>query len=478
MSRLLVTLFLVQLLPGPAWAGSDGLVVVFDVEGAAESSVRTALIQEIHAGVFETLTGQPYSIMTRERTASLVERYGADIDQTACRQRGNCEVSLGRRMVAALVLSSSVSQVDGWSVLDMKVFDTRSGQLLVSKQAKATSNAELVSISSALAGSLLESALETQRLIAEEEANAVPPPPVLPDPATVLEQKLRADAAAAWDEIAALHRQDPAAARPRMVAFVDQYQFAMVPAAGSGSPRAVDIPQVNMAIALLKAAEAAEPKEPGELLEKHGMKMVVVPTAPSGGLSGERLLVSDTEVAQGLYVAVVGINPSYFSSCGNECPVETVSWFEAASFCNALSAAEGLVPAYEISEGRVRWSRESTGYRLLTTAEWSAVAAAGADFTYAGSNSVREVGWTVLNSDELTHPSRRLRPNEWGVYDMSGNVAEWVWDAVGNERSLRGGAYSDSAIHADVSASYQEKPRSRSKGAGFRLARTVPGSPR
>jgi len=166
--------------------------------------------------------------------------------------------------------------------------------------------------------------------------------------------------------------------------------------------------------------------------------------------------MSQHEITQAQYVAVTtAANPSYFT--GATLPVEQVTWFDAVEFCNDLSALEGLTPVYTITridpvgtghpiyDATVTANWSNNGYRLPTEMEWM-WAAMGATSGYGytsptyltgyakafagstGSNAIGDYAWTSGNSGGTTHPGGDKLPNELGLYDMSGNVWEWVWD--------------------------------------------------
>lgn len=130
------------------------------------------------------------------------------------------------------------------------------------------------------------------------------------------------------------------------------------------------------------------------------------------------LQMQRTEVTQGQWRAVMGTNPSFFSSCGDTCPVENVSWLDVQSFLTQLNQRE---------PGR--------GYRLPTEAEWEYAARAGTSGDYGTSGSICTFAWVSDCGVNTPSPVARKAANPWGLYDMHGNVWEWVSDWFGTYSS-------------------------------------------
>jgi len=137
------------------------------------------------------------------------------------------------------------------------------------------------------------------------------------------------------------------------------------------------------------------------------------------------------EVTQEQYNAIIGVNPSEFN--GTNLPVEQVSWYDAATFCNRLSDEEGLDRCYNENSWVCDFTKN--GFRLPTEAEWEYACSAGTTtryYTGDSENDLSNAGWYIGNSDLKTHPVGQKEPNAYGLYDMHGNVMELCNDWFGS----------------------------------------------
>lgn len=205
--------------------------------------------------------------------------------------------------------------------------------------------------------------------------------------------------------------------------------------------------------------------------------------------------ISQTEITQQQFEKVMKYNPSYFNS-SKTFPVENVSWFDALVFCNTLSLKEKLTPVYSINGATdpKLWNYQpgksekimetvivdetANGYRLPKKAEWIYAAKGGEEFKFPGSNNLKEVAWYAANSDGTTHEVATRKKNGYGLYDMAGNVLEWVWEGnnIGNQKTHMGGCWKYSSLYAacnyDLIFYYADY---KCSWIGFRVVKNVDG---
>jgi formylglycine-generating enzyme required for sulfatase activity len=192
----------------------------------------------------------------------------------------------------------------------------------------------------------------------------------------------------------------------------------------------------------------------------------------------------------------MGTNPSYFK--GENLPVETVSWYDAVEFCNKLSEIEGLDICYSGSGEKTVCDWDANGYRLPTEAEWEYACKAGTTTDFYSGNlgydnvslvdtNLDKIGWYIDNENTSTREVGQKEPNDFGLYDMSGNVCEWCWDwraaytesditdprglFSGSIRVLRGGSFGYFAWTCRSANRDADTPKKYDKHLGFRIVR-------
>jgi formylglycine-generating enzyme required for sulfatase activity len=187
------------------------------------------------------------------------------------------------------------------------------------------------------------------------------------------------------------------------------------------------------------------------------------------------------EVTQREWTQVMETNPSHFSDCGGDCPVENVTFHDVEAFLKRLNARSG------------------PGFRLPTEAGWEAACRAGGDQPYGHSSSLSSRNANINGEYPYNAPVGMSRgrttrvgyfaANPWGLYDMSGNVWEWVQDRhcpyakgtvtdpVGEceteTRVIRGGSWAFDANSARCALRYTHRPQDKGYSLGFRLARDL-----
>jgi formylglycine-generating enzyme required for sulfatase activity len=214
--------------------------------------------------------------------------------------------------------------------------------------------------------------------------------------------------------------------------------------------------------------------------------------------------LSKTEITLGQYIAITNVNPCTFEG-GPNLPVEGVTWYDAALFCNALSRKEGLDTVYAYSAKSmskdgfcvglsnlvIRYSKK--GYRLPTEAEWEYACRAKSTADYfwgADSAACGLYGWHSGNAAEKTHVVGGMRANALGLHDMCGNVLEWCNDVYGpysdhpqtdpqgppgdSARVVRGGSYAYPPVCFRAAFRQGADNAGRHSNLGFRIALGTP----
>ncbi len=187
-----------------------------------------------------------------------------------------------------------------------------------------------------------------------------------------------------------------------------------------------------------------------------------------------------TEVTQDQWKKIMGNNPSYFKECGEDCPVEQISWNDCREFIMILNKKE-----------------KTRKYRLPTEAEWEYACRAGSGLAFANGDitqitcghdpNLDKIGWYCGNTEEKIQSVAKKVPNAWGLYDMHGNAWEWCLDwyeqynashivnpkgpASGSSRIFRGGGWGLNARACRSAFRDKYDPKLRCRHLGFRLVR-------
>ncbi len=258
--------------------------------------------------------------------------------------------------------------------------------------------------------------------------------------------------------------------------------------------------------------------QPRTISNKLGMRFVYIPAGSflmgsPGSEKGRqwnekqhRVVISkgfymgESEVTQGQWEKLVGFNPSSFPDLGKSYPVDTVSWNQCIEFIRVLNEWEG-----------------TRAYRLPTEAEWEYACRAGSTTAFSSGSittiscsdpepALLETAWYCYNSgladpprDFKPHPVKTKLPNKWGLYDMHGNVQEWVQDSCkwrnfwrtrvgvitntyhdnitdpistrGEHRIIRGGGWFQNGKYQRSAYRGYYKPGVRRNSLGFRIVK-------
>ncbi|MFD0559642.1 formylglycine-generating enzyme required for sulfatase activity [Stackebrandtia endophytica] len=183
-----------------------------------------------------------------------------------------------------------------------------------------------------------------------------------------------------------------------------------------------------------------------------------------------------TPVTWSQYISVTG--ESIPAGEPADAPVHSVSWFQAVAWCNAASELAGLAPAYQIDGNEVSWRVDAAGIRLPTEAEWEWACRAGTGGP--GYGPLEAIAWTATDDVSGVQPVGRKQPNDFGLFDMLGNVWEWCWDYAdparyADYRGFRGGGWADKPWSVRASVRRGSMPDAALDDLGFRVAKGAVG---
>jgi len=419
-------------------------IAVLEIDSSVVGPQERALLADaIRGGALTALSGR-VKVMTRENMEVMMSDMGIDAD---CVAEGACEVETARNLGVDYVLSGSVAQVSGVFILGVKLHETRGGELLGSEQARSKDVLGLLDVAPVTAQKVLGPI--GGRVVSDGGGGQV-------------------------------GGGDGGSKRPASAANT----LGPIPQAyrGLDTTGALESDHLGSMVCIDSGTfvMGSNPDESDRYADEIRHRVSLS--------RGFCVMTNEVTIAQweavGLPARKIG------RSCGDSCPVEGVTWLDAAQFANSASEREGLAPAYTISGVKVSRSPDANGYRLPTEAEWEAAARGQSEARWSGSNVTDSVAWTTANSAGSAHVGCELEVNVYGLCDMSGNVAEWVWDVYavektdyaadptgpkkGATRVVRGGSYLSDARDSRVSFRTLANQTATMPGVGLRLVRNAP----
>ena len=410
-------------------------LAVLELSGKLPVDDLTTLSAVVRGAVVKSAQGG-LAVMTSENMEVMLNDMGID---ASCVSEGACEVQTARNLGVEYVVTGQVVTMGGKLVATLNLHETTGGSLVSTTLVTGDTSLDLLS-------TLIPATAELMTALSAKSTTTAPAP--------------APEMSAAEKVLARL----PANAPPTEF----EMSFEGLEVVGSH-----ESPTVGKLVCISPGSFTMG--DNGTSVLRHRVSLAA-------------FCAMEHEVTQAEWMSLGRKNPSKFTACGEDCPVDSVKWAQAAKFANDLSSAEGLQPAYRGAGSQITRIEGSNGYRLLTAPEWEA-AARGREWSnhFAGAKNAKyakEIAWSEWNSDETTHPICQLKQNGYGLCDMTGNVSEWTEEGFGRnafEESppaptgdfVRGGSYDDNPglmfVWDDISFRDRKKAYA---DVGFRLARS------
>ena len=485
-----------------AWANTTThTVAVFEFQNTTEISQDAiySLSDQARSAILKVLNDR-VTVVTRENIDQLIKDQGNDFFSTM----GTNEIDTGRKLNATHVVTGQVTSIDGVYVLTVNMYQTSNANLVSTTTVQASEQIELYNrsfekIKVMMASTFLSD--DSAAIISKSEQLVKVETPIV-DPnlsglaklmwedeqwkaldAKFLEiQKAQTDewrvkSAKAWASL------QPYISSDRSRDFINEFlsEFANIevkvqyidPSTQLETVKVIPIvlPEVIVARRYMMDLGYKEKRiEKG--VYKKGCSLAKQSQCDTDELPvrsvtiDRNLSVMTTEVSQALFLETMEYNPSAFTNCGDDCPVNQVSWYEAAEFANALSEKEGFELCYSKDDIDTQSSsfNSCNGWRIPTDDEWEFIAQ-----TVKGSGLLS--GWHLGNSGNTIHESCS-KQKVHGLCDVLGNISEWTGIPAGPSIA-RGGNWQTPLAVFRVSYKANAGKDTRSNLIGIRLVRTI-----
>lgn len=492
-------LFICHTLLSVVYASPQTVAILEFTSDDVPTSYLHDLSDQVRSSAVQTLT-EEYVIYTREN----IEQILLDQGKTLMSSLGANDIDTGRNLNASIVITGQVSRINQTFVLNIKMYQTSDGKLLSTCNVQANETLELYNrsfedVKIMLASTLLETSdggmiSETEQMI---KIDAPIVDPNLSGLAKLMweeEQEkalevrfaeIEKEHTVLWSEKSAKAWKSiqPYLKTNRSTAFVNEFlsEFGNIevqvryvnPVDSSNTVKTIPIITPEVIIArrfLLDLGYTEVSISKGQYIK--GCTLSNKSQCDSDELPKQtvhidkNLSVMTTEVSQTLFLEIMQYNPSAFQNCSGDCPVNQLSWYEAAEFANKLNQREGFAQCYKLDDvdSLSETFDQCNGWRIPTDDEWEFIAQ-----PFKSKSSA--VGWNQDNSGEQIHTSCSLQKVN-GLCDILGNVSEWTGIPEGQSLA-RGGNWQTPPQIFRVSYKSNAGKDTRSHLIGVRLVRTI-----